>query len=242
MPRADTIIFTGWNIWLLQVISARSMRCWLIQPGFKQKLDVIKTPQALIADYERFGRKPVHDLICRTLRLSYGICARDRRQLLPQLHGRLLTYPSAVAFWKRIKSRLTKPAMLALQPSLASPGLESARLEGHGDKITVLLTLPDGRVASASKDCSIRIWDTDTYHELARLQGHKGSVTSLVLLPDGLIASASEDATIRLWNIANGNETNSISTNRPITALALLSGNRLVGGCNDGSSLALGVG
>ena len=46
---------------------------------------------ALIADYDRYAVNEPQKLIGRTLRLTAGICARDQRQLIPQLLGRLMT-------------------------------------------------------------------------------------------------------------------------------------------------------
>jgi len=48
----------------------------------KAKLEAIGSPQALIADYDQFAQGEVQDLIGRTLRLTSGICARDKHQLV----------------------------------------------------------------------------------------------------------------------------------------------------------------
>ena len=68
-----------------------ALNALLEDPGWLQaKLNALESPQALIADY-RIGQGQVQDLLGRTLRLSSGICARNKRQLLPQLLGRLIS-------------------------------------------------------------------------------------------------------------------------------------------------------
>jgi NB-ARC domain/TIR domain/APAF-1 helical domain len=62
----------------------------LLDPGWlKAKLEATANPQALVADYQRYGVGEAQGLIGRTLRLISGICTRDPRQLPQQLIGRL---------------------------------------------------------------------------------------------------------------------------------------------------------
>jgi hypothetical protein len=62
----------------------------LLDPSWLQaKLEATANPQALVADYQRYGVGEAQSLIGRTLRLISGICARDARQLPQQLIGRL---------------------------------------------------------------------------------------------------------------------------------------------------------
>ena len=62
----------------------------LLDPGWlKAKLEATANPQALVADYERYGVGEAQSLIGRTLRVISGICARDPRQLPLQLAERL---------------------------------------------------------------------------------------------------------------------------------------------------------
>ena len=63
---------------------------------------------------------------------------------------------------------------------------------------------PDGtRLAGASWDGTIRVWDLSTGLERLKLTGHDGQVLSLAWSPDGkTLASGGYDSTFRLWNVA----------------------------------------
>ncbi len=105
----------------------------LLDPIWLQaKLDALESPQALVADYDQFAQGEAQELIGRTLRLTSGICARDKRQLLPQLHGRLMSRSVAADFSSEARKLIAPPAIVTLRPSLTPPGAELMRLEGHG--------------------------------------------------------------------------------------------------------------
>ena len=108
---------------------------------------------------------------------------------------------AATGFLEEARRSFRRPAIVPLRPSLTPPGAETARLEGHSERVTALCVLPDGRLASGSYDNTIRLWDVATGAETARLEGHSGRVAALCLLPDGRLASGSWDNTIRLWDV-----------------------------------------
>jgi len=61
---------------------------------------------------------------------------------------------------------------------------------------------PDGkRLASASGERTVKLWDLGTGEETLTLNGHTSRVTCVVFSPDGTrLASASWDNTVKLWN------------------------------------------
>jgi WD40 repeat protein len=174
----------------------------LMSPDWMQQKLNSSGPQTLSADYDQFGRGPTQNLISRTLRLITGVCARDKRQLLPQLVGRLIACsdPAVLEFLDRARGLIDPPALIPEHPGLAPPGAEIALLEGHTGAVTALVVLPDGRLVSGSVDGTVHVWDLNRLTETARLEGHTGPVSAVAVLVDGRIASGGDDGTIRLWD------------------------------------------
>ena len=56
------------------------------------------------------------------------------------------------------------------------------------------------RLASSSKDGTIRIWDTVTRHTSITMSQHISAVTCIRWGGDGLLYSSSRDKTIKIWD------------------------------------------
>src|ERR1700733_14885775 len=211
----------------------------LLDPGWlKAKLEATANPQALVADYHRYGVGEAQSLIGRTLLLVGGICARDLRQLLPQLIGRLVGFEAigASGFLENARWLVPRPGIVPSKPALTQPGAEAARLEGHTGGVNALCVLSDGRLASGSDDGTLRLWDVPTGAATASLKGHHGKVSSLCLLPDGRLASGSDDGTIQLWDVATADETVHLHGHTgSVNALCPLADGRLASGSDDGT-------
>jgi WD40 repeat protein len=209
----------------------------LLDPKWlKAKLDATGSPYPLISDYQLYSEGEAQGLIGRTLRLIGGICARDPRQLLPQLIGRLdgLATVAASGFLGDARRLIPLPAIAPFGAGLTPPGAEIARLDAHSEGINVLCLMPDGLLASGSQDNTIRLWDMSTGAETAALEGHTGSVNALCPLANGRLASGSDDKTIRLWDLATGTETaRLVGHMRKVTALCLLADGRIASGSWD---------
>ena len=75
-------------------------------------------------------------------------------------------------------------------------------LKGHATHVGCVTFSPDGkRLASASGDRTVKIWDTQTGDELLSLGGYPVMLTRVAFSPDGnLLATTGPGQTIMLWN------------------------------------------
>jgi WD40 repeat protein len=75
-------------------------------------------------------------------------------------------------------------------------------LRGHTGWIPCLAFSPDGkRIATASQDQTIKIWDAEDGREVLTLRGHAHVVNCVAFSPDGhRLASGSIDTTARVWD------------------------------------------
>ncbi|KAI9858001.1 MAG: hypothetical protein M1813_007971 [Trichoglossum hirsutum] len=112
-------------------------------------------------------------------------------------------------------------------------------LEGCGSVIAMVFS-PNGKlIASASYDCSVRLWDAATGSPQT-FEGHSGWVTDVAFSPDSkLVASASCDCTVRLWNIATGSSQTLEGHSGRVEAIAFSPDGKLVASASDDKTVRL---
>lgn len=106
------------------------------------------------------------------------------------------------------------PALLTLLFSLASAQVAAKSVakpelvvqRGHTSDINAAAFSPNGRrIASASADGTLKLWDSETGKELRSLLGHKDSVTAVVFSASGAhLLTGSSDNTVKLWDASTG--------------------------------------
>jgi len=90
---------------------------------------------------------------------------------------------------------------------------ELSTLSGHKAFVMFLAFSPDQqRIASASSDYTLKVWDLKESKEIATLAEHKGMVWSVVFSPDAkFLVSASGDKTVRVWDLATNKQISVLS-------------------------------
>jgi WD40 repeat protein len=79
-------------------------------------------------------------------------------------------------------------------------------LEGHSNIVSsVAFSHDSARLASASRDSTVKIWDASSGACLQTLEGHRGAVLSVTFSHDSArLASASRDSTVKIWDATRG--------------------------------------
>ncbi|KAF2202261.1 WD40 repeat-like protein [Delitschia confertaspora ATCC 74209] len=101
-----------------------------------------------------------------------------------------------------------EPDWITIKPNIGDKWSSCLQtLEGHRGKVTsVAFSHGSTRLASASYDQTVKIWDTSSGDCLQTLEGHSNIVYSVAFSHDSSrLASASEDQTVKIWDLSNGN-------------------------------------
>jgi WD40 repeat protein/serine/threonine protein kinase len=114
---------------------------------------------------------------------------------------------------------------------------------GHRSGVSSVSWSPDGkRLASASQDRTVKIWEADTGQNLLTLRGHTDEVLSVSWSRDGKrLASAGGDpghsGEVKLWDADTGKETHSLRgyTNAVLCVCWSPDSKRLASACWDGT-------
>jgi WD40 repeat protein len=79
-------------------------------------------------------------------------------------------------------------------------------LEGHSGPVnSVAFSHDSTRLASASDDSTVKIWDARSGKCLHTLEGHSGWVSSVAFSHDSTrLASALDDSTVKIWDARSG--------------------------------------
>lgn len=109
-----------------------------------------------------------------------------------------------------------------------------ATLQAHAGSVNKMVLLPDGRLASASRDRTVKIWNLSTLQAEVSLE-HGGQVTTVIPLREEQIISADSDSRVRTWDLHTGKETRAFEKiEGVIQALIPVGDGQLAGSWTDG--------
>ena len=187
----------------------------------------------LLADYETFNEEDQSLRLVRdALRLSAHVLVRDRKQLAPQLLGRLLGQgtPSLYAFMEEAKLRRKWLWLRPRTGSLIHPGGALLRtLEGHLDEVNAVAMVDDRYAVSASSDRTLRVWDLESGETRQTLRGHIDWVNAVAVVDVRRAISGSTDDTLRIWDLEHGTALKILEGHTAgVSAVAIVDGRRVI--------------
>ena len=140
----------------------------------------------------------------------------------------LQAYVSALMFspsHSTIKNRFqhAAPDWIAIKAPIADEWSACLQtFESHSSPVTsVVFSHDSSRLASASPDRTVKIWEASSGRCLQTLEGHSDSVRSVAFRHDtSRLASASSDKTVKIWDAGSGRCLQTVRTGKTLSNIS----------------------
>ena len=112
-----------------------------------------------------------------------------------------------------------EPTWITIKPGMEDKWSACLQtLEGHSNSVmSVAFSHDSARLASASDDRTVKIWDASSGECLQTLKGHSNWITSVAFsLDSARLASASDDHTVKIWDASSGECLQTLSTGKAL--------------------------
>lgn len=135
--------------------------------------------------------------------------------------------------------RFAACALLLCSSAFAAPP-EPTVLKAHDGWVSAVAFSPDGsRLAVASADKTVSVWDTATWKEILRLKGHTDYVSAVAWSPDGKqLLSGSFDHTAKLWDATTGQQLLALKGHKGAVMAVVHDGTQLLTGGIEGKLIS----
>ncbi|RYP50301.1 hypothetical protein DL768_004154 [Monosporascus sp. mg162] len=142
--------------------------------------------------------------LCRSM--SEGIISMAKLEAFIQAYASALMFSPARSLIRDLFKK-EEPEWITIKPAIRDQWSACLQtLEGHSDSVnSVAFSHDSARLASASDDTTVKIWDAGSGACLQTLEGHNDSVNSVTFSYDSArLASASDDKTVKIWDAGSG--------------------------------------
>jgi WD40 repeat protein len=135
-------------------------------------------------------------------------------EIAPVLYSRLVHLQELSDLCQAFEPEIPRPYLTSWYqlPDLPDPALIRT-LSGHTESLSGCAISPRGDyIVSASRDHTLKVWDSRTGKERHTLRGHSGRVYGCAINPLAeTIVSASGDQTLKVWDARTGEERRTLS-------------------------------
>ncbi|CAI6332977.1 unnamed protein product [Periconia digitata] len=147
---------------------------------------------------------PIHQLVQDAYR--FIMYHKESIEIAPlQAYMSALIFNPTGSLTKRLFAH-EAPNDIVIRPGLSSNWSACLHtLDYHHDVLSVAFSHDSARLASASPDGTVKLWDVSTGVCLKTLEGHLDVINSVVFSHISTqLATGSDDATVKIWNTATG--------------------------------------